>query len=246
MAWYLSTGLAKALLGATPYVVESLNASTISFGDGDGTGSTDTINDSGSGLGIFSINDWIIVLNGTNVNKVVMALTVAAGKIEVPAGSFTTAAAGSPVCIARLKSGSLREIMQNSILCLFDTVRPATADLAEPGTLLAKITKNGGAFVAGTSTNGLNIAEFTGITIARAIDPVTGVAEVWKGAGIQTGTARTAVWYANEYVTGASSTALRMYGAVNTSGADVNMAGGTTITTGVDTGVTSVAFTAEG
>ena len=243
MAWYLSTGMQKALLGGVPSVVESLCLNTISFGDGDGTGSTDTINDSANGLGIFSVDDWILVGNGTNANKLVKALTVAAGKVEVPAGSFTAVAATPYIFIARIKSGSLREIMQNGIMALYDTVRPATADLAEPGTLLSKVTKNGGTFVAGTSTNGLNIAEFTGTAISRAIDPATGVAEVWKGVGLATGTARTAVWYANEYVTGASSTALRMYGTVNTSGADVNMAGGTTVTLGVDTGVTSLSFT---
>lgn len=243
MAWLLSTGMQKALLGGVPSVVESLCLNTISFGDGDGAGSTDTINDSANGMAIFTVDDWILVGNGTNANKLVKVLTTAAAKVEVPAGSFATAAAGSYIFIARIKSGSLREIMQNGIMSLYDTVRPASADSAEPGTLLAKITRAGGAFVAGASANGLNIAEFTGTAISRAIDPTTGVAEVWKGVGLATGTARTAVWYANEFITGASTTALRMYGTVNTSGGDVNMAGGTTITTGVDTGVTSVSFT---
>jgi hypothetical protein len=243
MAWLLSTGMQKAFLGGVPSIIESVNAS-LSFGDGDGTGSTDTIN-AASGLDIFTVDDWILVCSGTNINKLVKALTVSATKVEVPAGSFATAGAATNF-IARVKSGTLREIMQNSIMHLYDTVRGASADLAEPGTLLAKITRAGGAFAAGVSANGLNIAEFTGTAISRAIDPTTAAAEIWKGPGLVTGTARTAVWYANEYITGASSTALRMYGTVNTSGADVNMAGGTTITTGVDTGVTSVSLTIAG
>ena len=38
MAWRLSTGMVKALLGGTPSVANSANATTITMGDGDGVG----------------------------------------------------------------------------------------------------------------------------------------------------------------------------------------------------------------
>lgn len=75
------------------------------------------------------------------------------------------------------------EIFRDGIIDLYSGARPASADSAVPvGTVrLARVTVNGGAFVAGAATNGL---EF-GPASARAIDKA--VAEVWQYTGLANG-----------------------------------------------------------
>lgn len=242
MAWNLSTGAKLALLAKTPNVDVSLIAATISFGDGDGTGGTDTINDSGSGLGVFAQDDYILVVNGTNANTMVKAITVAAGKIEVIAGSFTTEAAGSNICLIKISTGAFAEVFRNAVADIRSGTRPSTADLVESGTLLMKLTKDAGVFVAGTSANGLNW-EMSSTTLKRATDPETGVSEVWKGIGLVTGTPGHVRVYANDYTTGASSSAVRMDGVVSSSGADMNITTGNSVTVDVYAEVSDVSFT---
>lgn len=246
MAWNLSTGAVLALLGGIPDIKHSVvDSGTISFGDGDGVGSTDTINDTASGIAGFDKHAWILVINpnGTNSNMLVKALTVVAGKIEVVAGSFTTEAASADICLVQLNTASVRELFQNSTIDIYDGSRPATADLTESGNKLLPITLNGGAFVAGEDTNGLNLGDFSGNTLKRATDPETDATEVWKGDGIAAGTAGYARWYNNAKVAGASSSAIRMDGVVAVSGADLNMVNGTTIAIGVASEVSDVSMT---
>lgn len=103
----------------------------------------------------------------------------------------------------------------NCVIGLFDGTQPATANDSEgSANLLCLVTLNGGAFNAGSPSNGLNFAP-----------PVDGVMSkpsgaVWKGLGLAaagpTGTVPT--WfrvYANDYVTGASTTAARWDGSIS-------------------------------
>ena len=242
MAWNLSTGAQLALLAKTPTVAASLIASTISFGDGDGTGGRDTINDSANGLGAFAQHDFLLIIGGTNSGSFVKALSVTAGTIEIVAGSFTAAAAGTAVCLVKISSGAFAEVFRNAVADIRSGVRPSSADLAESGTLLMKLTKGAGAFSAGASANGLNF-EMSGTTLKRATDPETGVAEVWKGTGLVTGTPGHVRLYANDYVLGASSVAVRMDGVVSSSGGDLNITTGNSITLGVSAEVSDVGFT---
>ena len=240
MGWNLNTNLAKALLKQQPAFTNTVNASTISFGDGDGLGSTDTINDTGNGLAIYDVGSFILVGNGANKNSYVQALTVTAGKIEVEAGSFSAEVAGNPILITDIQAGALAQIMENSVLDLRSSIRPSTADMAVSGTLLLTVTKNGGAFVAGEATNGLSLGEFSGQTLKRGIDPATGATEIWQGDGVAGGTAGHGVWWSNDRAT------YRADGAVATSGADINMANGTTIGVGVTSEVTDVIWNIAG
>lgn len=247
MAWNLSTGAKLALLGKEPSVSASLIASTFSFGDGDGTGGLDTINDSGDGLAaVFAVDDFILVIGGTNSNTLVKAQSVAAGTIEVIAGSFTTEAAGTAIALVKISTGSLAEVFKNSTMDIRSGARPSTADLTESGTKLCTLSRGAGAFSAGSSANGLNIGEFSSTTIKRAIDPTTGVSEVWRGQNDATGTAGHVRWYANDRTTGASSSAVRMDGTVNTSGADVNLSTGTSLVVDIYSEVSDVSFTISG
>ena len=143
--------------------------------------------------------------------------------------------------------GSVAELLANGTLDIFSGSRPSGgADETEGATLLASITLNGDAFVAGVATNGINVGEFDGLTMKRAIDAATSVTEVWKGAGIADGTATWCRWYANDKTTGASTTAVRMDGVIATSGGDLNLVNGTSIVTGVNTEISDVSVTMTG
>jgi len=246
MAWNLNDAAKIALLHKQPSVQARLIGNTISFGDGDGTGGRDTINDSGNGLGVFAVGDHILVIGGTQNNIMAQAITVAAGKVEVAAGTFAALSAGTYICLVKISTGSFSQVFKNSKIDIRTGVRPTSANDTESGTLLLGLTKNGGAFVAGASANGINAGVFTGTTLSMAIDPVTGLPEVWRGLGVATGTAGHARWYANDYTTGASTSTPRMDGVVAASGGDVNLTTGTTITTGVASDVVSLSLTMTG
>jgi len=252
MGFNLSSGLSAAILGDTEQTVAKLNVDTISFGDGDGSviSGADTINDSGAALSThFAKHDWILIISGgANNNKLVKALSVTTSKIEIVAGSFTAVAAGSNVCLVKLASiGNLMRCFQNGTMSGRTGARPTDADTTESGTELIKITLNGSSFSAGVSLNGLNLeADVAGTTLNRATDPETAASEVWQGTGLVAGTVGYMRWYANAYTTGASTTAIRMDGTVATSGADITMANGTTISIGAISNVTSVDLSVEG
>lgn len=110
---------------------------------------------------------------------------------------------------------ALQTAYANGILCIFSGSQPADADAVETGTLLAKITLAGGAFVGGVSTNGLNFDAPVAGVLSKA------VAEEWSGVGLEAaGTGTVAGWfrfYDNSYTTGASTTAIRFDGAISTS-----------------------------
>ena len=253
MAWNLSTGMVKAILGMQTTASISVNASTISFGDGDGAviSGADTINDSGNALAVFSKGSWVLIIGGTNDNIMVKVLNSTAATLEIPATSITASGAGQ-VCLVSLGGGgSIREILKNGTIDLRSGVRPSTgADITEAGTELLNITLNGDTFVAGEPTNGLNLGVFSGLDFKRAVDPITAVTEDWKGTGLaaaSTGTsAGHARWYANDKITGASTDAVRMDGVVATSGGDINMVNGVTIVDGIDSAVSDVTVNVTG
>ncbi len=253
MAWNLSTGMVKALLATQTTASISINESTISFGDGDGSvvSGADTINDSGNGLADFLEGDWVLIIGGTNNNIMVKVLASAAGKLEIPATSITAGSAAQICLISLGGGGSVMEVLKNGTIDLRSGIRPASgADIVEAGTELLNITLNGNAFVAGEATNGLNLGVFSGLELKRAVDPITGVTEVWKGAGLAAASTGTAAgharWYGNAKVTGASTSAIRMDGVVSTSGGDINMVNGTTIVESIDSIVSDVTITLTG
>ena len=132
----------------------------------------------------------------------------------------------------------------NGVLALYSGTQPTDCNDTEgAGLLLALITLSSGAFTAGVVTNGLNFD-----------DPVSGVlskaaAEIWSGNGTAAaGSIGTvATWfrfYANDYVTGASTTAKRFDGAVNSplSTAELKLTV-TTIVTGVPVLIDTFTYT---
>lgn len=127
-------------------------------------------------------------------------------------------------CIAEMNIGA-KAAYTNAVLVIYGVGSlPDDLDAAITATPLCVITKGGGAFTAGSATNGLNFGTATGIEMYKA------VAETWSGtvlsaAGSEGITATFWVMYANDYVTGASTTAVRMAGSISTlSSAEMPMA----------------------
>ncbi len=163
-------------------------------------------------------------------------LSVSAGTIEIPADTLTGEIAGDQVILSSSRGGSLKDLFRNCVIDLFSGVQPTDADTTESGTKLARITLSSGAFVAGTAANGLNLG--------TAIDGVIGKAsgEVWSGVGLVTGNAGWFRIYDNSVITGASTSAIRIDGAIATTGAQMSMSN-TTITQNGTTTIGSVAIT---
>lgn len=126
----------------------------------------------------------------------------------------------------------------NGVLAIFGGAsQPATADDAELGTLLCLVTRAGGVFTAGQPENGLNYG-----TPANGVVDKSG-SEVWKGTILQSGVATYFRFYANTYVTGASTTAKRFDGAISTSATSELQMLNTTLTAGGEVTVTSLPVT---
>jgi len=243
VVWNLSTGAKKALLAVESVKKLSLTALTLAFQDGTGTGGRDRIYSSVSGLADFAdyVHDYVGIEGSTSNDGCFKILAVAAGYIEVPAGSLTTEAEGDQVILSVHRGGSFQEVFRNSVLHLFAVSRPADADTTEGASPLCIITKNGGAFVSGSPTNGINFT-LSGSTLTVAVDPATDAAMILKGAGLIAGAALFGRLYANDVVTGNTVTGVRMDGRVGVSGVEINMSAGTDIVVDVDSTVTSVSL----
>lgn len=83
---------------------------------------------------------------------------------------------------------------------LYSGAKPADADSAATGTLLAHITKDGAAFAHGANTNGLRFTATAGIVSKNA--------DVWKAIGVAIGTIGWGRLTANPADTGGVSTSL--------------------------------------
>lgn len=128
-------------------------------------------------------------------------------------------------------TGSVKAIMANSIIHIFSGVQPASADDLEVGTLLMRLTVGGLAFTPGVATNGLNMGVSAGGVLAKL------TTEAWQGTGLVAAGTGTAAgwfrWYNNAVVAGASTTAIRMDGAIGTSTAfEIQMSNITLVDTG--------------
>ena len=236
MAFRLSTGLRNALLDQKAVATDLYTATTISFGDGTGTSSRDEILDSGNGLAGFTVGDVVTVEGSTSNDGTYEILAVAAGSLEVAAGSLTTEGAGDQVILAGANGGSFVDLFRNCVIRVYSGAQPSDADSAETGTLLVTITESGGAFSGGSADNGLNFGEVS----AGVLSMESG--ETWQGTGLAAGTAGWFRCYANAYTTGASSSAIRFDGSVASSGSQFNMSNTTVVVGGTNT-VDSVAIT---
>lgn len=237
MTWIKSTGLRDKVKGFRGLATHAVYGITISAGDGTGAGGRDQVLDSGNGLAGFTVGEQLTIIGGTNGGVNDRILSVAAGAIELAAGTLTTESAGTGIVIVQSEGGCFLDCFKNGFMDLRSGAQPADADLVETGTLLVQMTRNG------DGSTGVNFSDSGSLTAGKETDPVTGVDEVVKGTGLATAQAVTCWVYDENYTTGASTTAVRMVGTVGQTGADCNMPNGTTVTTSVDVDNTEVALT---
>ena len=236
MALRLSTGLRNALLDKKAEATNLIVATTVSFESGTGTGGRDRILDSGNGFGDYIRRDTVTVSGETSNCGNYEILAVATGYLEIAAASLTNESAGNTVILAGARGGAFVDLFRNCIVDVFTGSQPVSADSAETGSKLLSITLSSGAFTAGSPVNGINFGEVASGVLHKE------AGEVWSGVGLVTGTAGWFRFYANDYVLGASLTAIRMDGGVATSGSQFNLSN-TAITVGGTTTVDSVSLT---
>lgn len=238
MALRLSTGLRNAILDKKATANNLITATDISFEDGTGTGGRDRILSVGEDLSVFPKRSKITVSGSTSNDGSYEVLASATGYIEIAAASLTSEIAGDQVILAGATGGSISDLFQNAVIDVYSGTQPTTADLTETSgsVKLVTITLSSGAFVSGSSTNGINFGEVS----AGVLSKESG--ETWSGVGLANGTAGWFRLYDNSYTTGASSTAVRLDGSVASSGAQFNMTN-TTVVTGATSTVDSVSLT---
>lgn len=242
MAIRLSTGLRQALLGAIPArsAVAILSAkTTIAAVDGGAGADSFTDSDSAFLTAGFAVGDAILALGFTGGMAGIVgpftATSVAAGVIEVASGLLTADAASEAVTLVAIRGGSFRDIFKNCVLEIYSGSQPATADTAESGTKLLRITAASGAFSAGSPANGLHFGAPSAGVIAKS-------SAVWSGVGLATGTAGWWRLYNNAYTTGGGTSGINMDGNCATSGGDLNMAS-LTVTLSATTTIDSFSIT---
>jgi len=132
------------------------------------------------------------------------------------------------------------EIFANGIIDIYTGSQPGSADLAATGTKVGRFTLAGGAFSAGTSTNGL--------TFGTAANGAVAKSGTWSfSAGLATGTAG---WFRLKTNAGADTDTddstnkalARLDGSISTSGADMNLSN-VSITTSTPVTVDTFTFT---
>lgn len=139
------------------------------------------------------------------------------------------------------QTGSVKTNMQDGVIAIYSGTQPTSADDVETGTLLGLVTVDAGAFTGGVATNGLEMGTSTDGVLSKAS------AEDWKMIGLAAAGLGTVAgwfrWYANAFATGASTTAVRLDGAVgSTSSFELQMSN-TTITEDGETIINTFTYT---
>lgn len=229
-----STGLRNALLGDIPSVTDA--GSQIAF-----VNATGKITDTESRFLSegFRPGDVIVVSDsdsGTNDGyySVTTVATDGSDMVVSPAPTNEAVDAATPT-IACVTSKGFLDVMRHGTIKIYTGSQPATADTAESGSVLVQITVDGGTFTKGTSTYGLDFDAPSSGVLSKA------TAETWKGTASATGTAGWFRFYDNSLTTGASTTAIRMDGAVAASGEELDMS--TSVTSGQVITIDSFALT---
>lgn len=138
-------------------------------------------------------------------------------------------------------TGSVKSIMQDGVIRIYSGTQPTNADAAETGTLLMKLTLASGAFTPGVATNGLEMGTSTDGVLSKA------AGEVWSGVGLAAASTGTDAgwfrWYDNDETTGASTTAIRIDGAIGETSAYEMQMSNKTIVEGVEAIVNTFTYT---
>jgi hypothetical protein len=96
--------------------------------------------------------------------------------------------------------GSVKTVMNDSVIHIYSGIQPATADATETGDLLMILTQDSLAFVPGAPGNGLSMDVSTAGVLAKT------AAETWSGEGLAAAGVGKAAgyfrWYDNDVLTG--------------------------------------------
>ncbi len=223
MTLRLSISMRDALLENAAIAHAIAQGTDLTFVDGGGGDDTITRTTGSFITDGFEIGDWIQVFNATTgANDFAVKLTgVAALTLTFVTGTVDTGEAGAATtAVVAAKGGSFQDLMKHGVIDIFSGVQPATADLTESGfTKLVTITIDGNAHDTGTGANGL---EFQDAAVAGVLSKV--VADSWQGDPDSAGVAGWFRFYDQTHSTGADPSAPRFDGAVNLSGAEMNVA----------------------
>jgi len=117
-------------------------------------------------------------------------------------------------------AGNYPDILANGVIGVFTGTQPTDADQTEAGsTLLGYMTKDAQPFIPGQPTNGLNFEAATNGIMSKSST------ETWQMVVLVDGYAGWFRHYDNDRVTGASTTAKRLDGAISTgSSTEITMA----------------------
>jgi hypothetical protein len=111
--------------------------------------------------------------------------------------------------------------LNNGCIEIYSGPQPLTADAPISGTLLGRVTKDGGGWSEGVATNGLQFDPSANGTIAKK------AADAWKFTGLAAGTAGWARFRANAADAGGDDsgtmTKSRLDMSIGVAGADLNM-----------------------
>lgn len=133
-----------------------------------------------------------------------------------------------------LNATGFKEAFAAGVIYIYSGSQPVNADAAVQGTLLGIVTKNAGAFVFGTATNGISFDAPAAGVVSKA------AAETWQMVAIAAGTAGWFRLMGNPVdALGSSTTLPRLDGSIGISGADLNL---TNITFAIGTPVTLDVF----
>jgi len=131
-------------------------------------------------------------------------------------------------------ANGLKGLMKNGVIRVYTGAQPANADAAVTGTLLGSITKDGGAFTEGVSTNGLQLLAPSGRSVSKNTD-------VWKFTGIAAGTMGWFRFQANAVDNDTLSTTLvRIDGSIGITSGDMRV---TSVTSAIGSTSTVDTFT---
>ena len=131
---------------------------------------------------------------------------------------------------------SMADALANGTIELRTGTIPASADDAVTGTKVVSITESGLPFSSGVATNGINLDVSTDGEVAKA------AAETWTGDNGVSDVVGYGIFYANVVDQTASTTAVRVYFDVSTSGAFLNLST-TTLTISEPTTITAFSLT---
>lgn len=236
MADYInrSTGMIKAQLErAAAIAVDYLT--DLTFATGATASDNDTIKSAAadfSTLG-FEVGMELKLVNcspagNEDLSTILLAISSDGGTnnvLEVAYGTVTAGGAGSGTAaiVGMSRGGSVKDLFKDGVIEIYSGTKPANADQAETGTLLATISVNGSAFTADVPDNGLEFGSASG-DMSSGFKLLKNT-DTWQDDyGITAGQAGWFRFYDNNYVKGASTTAVRFDGVCGVQSGNLQLA----------------------